>query len=104
MKRWGSIYLTDRIPTKHQLDAPLVSGARYRVRGCLVLVDDTNWPQVREANLDFIKHSPFEYRMLLDVQTPRTGHPTFWNGVMLFERGKRKTATAALGQSKRKAA
>jgi hypothetical protein len=31
--------------------------------------------------------------MLLDVQTPRTGHPTFWNGVMLFERGKRKSAT-----------
>lgn len=64
-------------------------------RGCLVLVDDTNWPQVREANLDFIKRSPYEYRMLLDVQTPRTGHPTFWNGVMLFERGKRKTAAMA---------
>jgi hypothetical protein len=31
--------------------------------------------------------------MLLDVQTPRTGHPTFWNGVMLFERGKLKSAT-----------
>jgi hypothetical protein len=61
--------------------------------GCLVFVDDTNWPEVREANLDFIKHSPFEYRMLLDVQTPRTGHPTFWNGVMLFERGKLKSAT-----------
>jgi hypothetical protein len=61
--------------------------------GCLVLIDDTNWPEVREANLDFMRHSPYEYRMLLDVQTPRTGHPTFWNGVMLFERGKLKSAT-----------
>lgn len=64
--------------------------------GCLVFVDDTNWPELREANLDFIKHSPFEYQMLLDVQTPRTGHPTFWNGVMLFERGKRKSAAGII--------
>jgi hypothetical protein len=76
----------------------------YFARGCVVLVDDTNWPEVREANLDFIKHSSFEYRMLLDVQTPRTGHPTFWNGVMLFERGKRKAAAGAFPRQQRAAA
>ncbi|MBS0262617.1 MAG: class I SAM-dependent methyltransferase [Planctomycetes bacterium] len=60
--------------------------------GCLVLVDDTNWPEIREANLDFMKHSRFEYRSLLDIQTPRAGHPTFWNGLMLFERGQLKSS------------
>jgi hypothetical protein len=60
--------------------------------GCLVLIDDTNWPEVREANLDFIKHSRFEYRLVLDVQTPRAGHPTYWNGLMVFQRGQLKSS------------
>ena len=98
------LYLFDGPHTyEDQLDG-LTLAEPYFARGCVVLVDDTNWPQVREANLDFIKQSPFEYRMLLDVQTPRTGHPTFWNGVMLFERGKRKTASAAFPRPERAAA
>jgi hypothetical protein len=76
----------------------------YFAKGCVILVDDTNWPEVREANLDFIKHSPFEYRMLLDIQTPRGGHPTFWNGLMLFERGKRKSGVNAVSRPQRAAA
>ena len=98
------LYLFDGPHTyQDQLDG-LSLAEPFFGRGCLVLVDDTNWPQVRQANLDFIKHSPFEYRMLLDVQTPRTGHPTFWNGVMLFERGQRKTASVAIGRPERRAA
>lgn len=53
---------------------------------CLVMVDDSNWDDVRRANLDFIEQSPHEYRMLLDVQTPQSGHPSWWNGLMLFQR------------------
>ena len=98
------LYLFDGPHTyEDQLDG-LTLAEPFFARGCLVLVDDTNWPQVREANLDFIKKSPFEYRMLLDVQTPRTGHPTFWNGLMLFERGKRKAAGAAIPRPERIAA
>lgn len=98
------VYLFDGPHTyQDQLDG-LKLAEPFFAKGCVVLVDDTNWPQVREANLDFIRQSAFEYRMLLDVQTPRTGHPTFWNGVMLFERGKRKSAVAALPRSERAAA
>ncbi len=98
------VYLFDGPHTyEDQLDG-LMLAEPYFAKGCIVLVDDTNWPQVREANLDFIKHSQFEYRMLLDIQTPRTGHPTYWNGLMLFERGKRKTGVAAIPRSKRAAA
>ena len=88
------------------LEALLVCAERVRSRAAIgvVLVDDTNWPHVRQANLDFIKHSPYEYQMLLDVQTPRTGHPTFWNGIMLFERGKRKTAAGTTHRPRRAAA
>ncbi len=52
---------------------------------CLIMVDDTNWEAVRKANLDFMEGSPNEYRMLLDVLTPKSGHPTFWNGEMVFQ-------------------
>jgi hypothetical protein len=98
------VYLFDGPHTyEDQLDG-LTLAEPYFAKGCVVLVDDTNWPQVREANLDFIKNSAYEYKMLLDVQTPRTGHPTFWNGMMLFERGKRKAAVSALPRPQRAAA
>ena len=56
----------------------------FFAKDCIVMVDDTNWDQVRQANLDFIAESPNDYRMLLDVQTPKSGHPTYWNGQMVF--------------------
>ena len=98
------VYLFDGPHTYQDQFDGLTLAEPYFAKGCVVVVDDTNWPQVREANLDFIKNSQFEYRMLLDVQTPRTGHPTFWNGLMLFERGKRKAGVAAVPCSHRAAA
>ena len=93
------LYLFDGPHTyEDQLDG-LKLAEPFFGRGCLVLVDDTNWPQVRRGqprSYQKIVHSSTV--ALLDVQTPRTGHPTFWNGVMLFERGKRKTASAAIGR------
>ena len=64
----------------------------------IVLVDDTNWPGPRQATLDFLAASPHTYRMLLDQRTYKdrthpthaaigSTHPTFWNGIMLFQRG-----------------
>ena len=54
---------------------------------CIVMVDDTNWPAPRNATLDFFKHSPNTYRILLDQTTASGGgHPTFWNGIIVFER------------------
>jgi Methyltransferase domain len=68
----------------HQLDG-LKLAEPFFAQDCVVMVDDTNWDQVRQANLDFISNSPNKYRMLLDVCTPNNGHPTFWNGEMVFQ-------------------
>jgi len=54
--------------------------------GCLIMVDDTNVPEARQATLDFMKASPNQYRIVLDRSTHENCHPTFWNGVMLLER------------------
>lgn len=54
--------------------------------GCVILVDDTNDPEPRQATLDFINRHPTRYRILFDHKTLGNGHPTHWNGVMIFQR------------------
>ena len=51
---------------------------------CVIMVDDTNWREPREATYDFISSSAMKYEILLDVRTVQNCHPTFWNGVILF--------------------
>lgn len=53
---------------------------------CIVIVDDTNWDQPRQATQDFIRGSHHRYELLLDVKTRCSYHPTFWNGVMVFRK------------------
>jgi protein O-GlcNAc transferase len=49
----------------------------------LLVVDDGNWPAVRQAAFDFLAARP-EGRLLLDLPTPGNCHPTFWNGVLVL--------------------
>ncbi len=59
---------------------------------CLVLVDDTNKNETRQATLDFIERSSLDYEIMFDKKTSCGGHPTFWNGIMIFRRtGDAKT-------------
>ncbi len=53
------------------------------VPGGIVLVDDTNFEEPRQATLDYLqRHS--NYRLLVDIQTANNAHPTFWNGLMIL--------------------
>jgi len=58
----------------------------YFSKGCLVMVDDTNKLEARQATLDFIKESKNEYEVIFDKKTFHNGHPTWWNGVMVFRK------------------
>jgi hypothetical protein len=53
---------------------------------CIVMVDDTNEPEPRQATLDFVRSSPHQYETILDVSTCHNQHPTWWNGVILLRR------------------
>jgi predicted O-methyltransferase YrrM len=57
----------------------------YFADGCVVVVDDTNWQQPRQGTYDFIAQSEREYEVLLDVGTADRWHPTFWNGLIVFQ-------------------
>lgn len=61
----------------------------YFAEGCIILVDDTNWPDPRQATLDFMANHPGEYRLLTDVSTYSNRHPTFWNGLMVLQKVKK---------------
>ncbi|MCL6435403.1 MAG: tetratricopeptide repeat protein [Leptolyngbyaceae cyanobacterium HOT.MB2.61] len=49
----------------------------------LIIVDDSNWDGVQQANWDFIATHP-QCDLLLDLPTPGNGHPSFWNGLQLL--------------------
>lgn len=53
---------------------------------CIILVDDTNLEHVKEANLKFISDSKYDYKMIANIDTKHNMHPTFWNGIMIFQR------------------
>jgi hypothetical protein len=53
---------------------------------CLIMVDDTNDQEHRQATYDFVKASPNRYETLLDVTTRENQHPSWWNGVIILRR------------------
>jgi predicted O-linked N-acetylglucosamine transferase (SPINDLY family) len=49
----------------------------------LIIVDDSNWSAVQQANWDFIAAHP-QCQMLLDLPTPKDAHSTFSNGIQVL--------------------
>jgi Methyltransferase domain len=54
--------------------------------GCVVLVDDTNDEEPRQATYDFVARRSGQYELLLDKRTCSNQHPTFWNGIIVLRR------------------
>jgi len=55
-------------------------------KNCIILIDDTNYQEPRQATTDFISNSPYGYQVLLDRTTYCNHHPTLWNGIMIIQR------------------
>lgn len=49
----------------------------------LIIVDDSNWSAVQQANWDFIATHP-QCRMELELLTPSNRYHTFWNGLQIL--------------------
>ena len=64
----------------------LETAERFFAPGCVIIVDDTNLPEPRRATMDFVRARRDGYRVLLDRTTAGNGHPTFWNGLLVFQR------------------
>jgi hypothetical protein len=57
----------------------------YFSDGCIVLIDDTNYPDVRQAVADFLAASLNTYRTFSET-TFCNSHPTFWNGITILQK------------------
>lgn len=58
----------------------------YLAKNAIILVDDTNLDDARNATLEFIRSSELKYKIIFERRTAYNRHPTFWNGVMIIER------------------
>jgi hypothetical protein len=80
---------------EHQVKG-LTRAEPYFADGCIVIVDDTNWEEPRQATNDFMAASEREYEVLLDRSTRDHNHPTYWNGLMVLRAGAaRQNASSA---------
>ena len=57
---------------------------QYFHNGTLIIVDDTNIEEVKNATKSFLNKYKDEFKILLDINTSSNGHFTFWNGLMII--------------------
>lgn len=71
----------------------------------LIVIDDANFPAVKQATWDFLALRP-EARMLWELPTPGNRHPSFWNGlfVIAWEQGAEHRPSWQMLQSGRQPA
>jgi hypothetical protein len=72
---------------KNQLHG-LQTAEPFFTKNSIILVDDINYDEVRQATVNFISKSPYKYRIILDKTTYCNYHPTFWNGIMVLQRAE----------------
>jgi Methyltransferase domain len=58
----------------------------FFAKNCIILVDDTNGVDPRQATLDFMRQKRNKYELLLDAATDSNCHPTYWNGIMIWRK------------------
>ncbi|WP_123039509.1 hypothetical protein [Cohnella candidum] len=79
-------YMFDGLPDYDGQMEGLKQAEPFFAEGCTILAADTNWPEKRQAVLDFVRRQPWNYEILLDVQTNGNCHPTYWNGLMVVQK------------------
>jgi len=78
-----SVYLYDGAHDYRSQLLGLLLVRPFLAEQALIIVDDSNWSAVQQANWDFIAAHP-QCQMLLDLPTPKDKYFTFWNGVQVL--------------------
>jgi predicted O-methyltransferase YrrM len=72
----------------------------YLADRALVIVDDTGWRKVSDANLAWTANHP-AYTKYFDVPSAEPGEPRWWNGVEVFAFERAKGRLGPLGRLRR---
>jgi predicted O-methyltransferase YrrM len=81
-RRVGVYYYDAAHDYRSQLDA-LRLVEPHLVEGALLIVDDTDWTQVRRAIRDYLRSQP-RARLLLEIAGKDRGQPWWWEGVQVL--------------------
>jgi predicted O-methyltransferase YrrM len=84
-RRLGVYYYDAAHDYRSQLDA-LRLVESYLVDGALLIVDDTDWRQVRRALRDYRRSQP-RARLLVELAGKDRGQPWWWEGVQVLRWG-----------------
>ncbi len=68
----------------------LVIAEKFLADDCIIIVDDYNGLPVQIGTQRFIDQSKYNYDILFKVFTVSGSHPTFWAGMLVLKKGKRK--------------
>ena len=66
----------------------LVVAEKFFAPGCIILIDDINTNDPKNATDQFLKERGDLYETLLLINTAGNGHLTWWNGIFVFRRKK----------------
>lgn len=80
-----NVYFYDGLHTYQEQLNGLEAMMPYYSDSCIILVDDWNLKQVRQANRDFIR-ARSEFRSIVRIPTVRNGAPDWWNGLEVIAR------------------
>ncbi|MFL2510583.1 MAG: class I SAM-dependent methyltransferase [Alphaproteobacteria bacterium] len=84
--RYINFYFYDGPHTYNDQYQSLEIASEFFTKNTIILVDDTNWTEPREATMDFIAKNDKDYKILKDLKCSHAKHPTFWNGLIIFKK------------------
>lgn len=85
-KKYIDFYFFDGPHTYKDQYQSLELASNFFRNGTIILVDDTNWEEPREATKDFISKNESKYEILHDLKCNHARHPTYWNGLIIFQK------------------
>lgn len=85
-KNYIDFYFFDGPHTYNDQYQSLELASNFFRSGTVILVDDTNWEEPREATMDFIKNNNNKYKILHDLKCNHARHPTYWNGLIILQK------------------
>ena len=92
LKEWSkkgkyiNFYFYDGPHTYKDQYQSLEIASEFFTKDTIILVDDTNWSEPREATMDFIGKNSNNYKLLQDLKCSHAKHPTYWNGLIIFKK------------------
>lgn len=73
-------------PHKYKDQYNAIDLAKHIIKpNTIIMIDDTNIPEVEQGTLDALKDNNINYDMWINVKTAHNKHPTFWNGLIVLQ-------------------